>query len=178
MSRKACLFFVGLVLVVHGLAVVSVAQSPDRVELFAGYSYVDNDFSLSSQGGMQGWNAAGTLEVAHHVGVTADFAGYYPNANVYTYLFGPQVSFEMNRVRPFAHVLFGRASVNHNGYLTSQSSFSSAAGGGVDFGLTRRFAVRGQVDWLHTQFGTFDGQGGSVFHPNVVRISPGLVVRF
>lgn len=178
MTRKLSLSLAVLVFVALGLGEVSVAQSPDRLELFAGYSYVNNDFSLTSQGGMQGWNAAADLRISRHLGVAADFSGLYPNASVHTYLFGPQVSFKINRLSPFVHALFGEASVNHNGYLTSNSSFSCAAGGGVDFGLTRRFALRGQVDWLHTEFGTFDSQGGSTFYNNVVRVSTGFVVRF
>lgn len=177
MIRRACLFG-AVVVFVSGLAAVSVAQSPDRLEFFAGYSYINNDFSQSSRGGMQGWNASANLEFTHHVGVTADFSGFYPNATVYTYLFGPQVSFKLSRIRPFVHVLFGETNVNHYGYLASNSSFSSAVGGGVDFGLTRRFALRGQVDWLHTNFQTIDSQGGTAFYPNVVRVSTGFVVRF
>ncbi len=167
-----------LVLAVAVLAGVSAAQFSDRFEVFGGYSYVNHDFSLTSQLGMQGWNASANFEIAHPLGLTADFSGFYPNAKVYTFLFGPQVSFRLNRVTPFAHFLMGEAIVHYNGYLTSDSSFAYAAGGGVDFAMTRRLALRGQVDWLHTKFQTFDSQGGSIFYPNVVRISTGIVFRF
>lgn len=169
--------FSSLVLAVALLAGVSVAQSSDHVEVFGGYSYVNNDFSLTAQH-MQGWNASANLEIAHHVGLTADFSGLYPNAKVYTFLFGPQVSFKLNRVTPFAHFLMGDAIVHYNGYLSSGSSYAYAAGGGADFNLTRRLALRGQADWLHTKFQTINSQGGSIFYPNVVRISTGIVIRF
>jgi opacity protein-like surface antigen len=167
-----------LALAVVLLSAAARAQSSDHVEVFAGYSYVSNDFSLSSQSGMQGWNAASTANFLPHLGVTADFSGLYPNAKVYTFLFGPQVSFRMHRVMPFAHVLFGDAIVHYNGYLSSDSSAAYAAGGGVDVGITPRIALRGQVDWLHNNFHTLDSQGGSRFYPNVARLSTGVVFRF
>jgi hypothetical protein len=110
--------------------------------------------------------------------LTADFAALYPGAKVYSFLFGPQVSFRLNRVTPFAHVLMGDAIVHSNGYLSSNSSFAYAAGGGADFGMTRRLALRGQVDWLHTKFETTNGQGGSVFYPSSVRVAFGVEARF
>jgi len=166
-----------LALAVLVLVGVSEAQSSDRIEIFGGYSYVNNDFSLTSRNGMQGWNALATVNSPYHLGLTADLSGLYPGAKVYTFLFGPQVSFRLKRVTPFVHALFGNTLVHYNGYLTSDSSFSYAAGGGVDFDITRRLALRGQADLLHTNFQTFDSQGGSV-PPNVARICIGIVFRF
>ena len=167
-----------LLLAVALLSGTVLAQSSDRLEVFGGYSYVNNDFSLTSQQGMQGWNAAADLKVARHFGLTADFSGWYPNAKVYSFLFGPQISFKFQRMTPFAHVLFGNTLVHYNGYLSSDSSISYAAGCGVDLSLSRRLALRGQADWLHTNFHTLDSQGGSIFYPNVARISTGIVFRF
>jgi hypothetical protein len=42
------------------------------------------------------------------------------------------------------------------------SPFSYGAGGGVDLGLDRWLAVRGQVDWLHIGSTISNGQGSSV----------------
>jgi hypothetical protein len=167
-----------LVVAVALLGGLAQAQSFDRLEVFGGYSYVNNDFSLTSRNGMQGWNASATFDVARHFGLTADFSGWIPSARVYSFLFGPQLSFKFQRVTPFAHVLFGNTIVHYNGYLSSGSSVSYAAGGGVDFRLSRRLALRGQVDWLHTNFHTLDSQGGDNFYPNVARVSTGIVIRF
>ena len=58
------------------------------------------------------------------------------------------------------------------------SSFTFGAGGGVDYRLTRRIALRGQLDWLHTGFQTSDNQRSNEVIPNVVRVSTGIVFRF
>lgn len=178
MPRVSSLAPAFLVLALLLLAGTSPAQSSEHVEIFGGYAYVNHDFSLTSPNGMQGWTAAADVKVAHFLWVKADFSGLYPEAKVYTFLFGPQASVRLKQVEPFAHILFGDTVVHSNGYLTSNNSATVAIGGGADFTLTRRLALRGQVDWLHTQFQTFDSQGGSTFYPGAVRVSTGIVVRF
>jgi hypothetical protein len=174
-----------LALAVALLARVAVAQSPDRVEVFGGFSYVTNDFSLTSGNGLKGWDASANFRIAPYVGFAADFSGYYPSGccgrnKVHTFLFGPQVSFRLNRVTPFAHFLMGSANLSMAApgafALASYRAFTYAAGGGVDFSLTRRLALRGQGDWLHTGFQTWDSQGSDP--PNGARILTGIVIRF
>ena len=171
-------------------------QSSDRVQIFGGYSYVYPDFSLTGPTGMSGWNASATFATKHHWGFVADFSGYYPgynfgctgcgqSAKVHTFLFGPQVSFTRGRLTPFARFLLGDSHIttaldgvpNYQTF-TSNNAFTFGAGGGVDFGLTRRFALRGQVDWLHNGFQTSDNQRSNETSPNVVRVSTGIVFRF
>lgn len=178
------------------LACLCVGQSSDRLEVFGGYSYVNQDFSLTGPHGLNGWNASATFKAIRHVGVVADFAGYYPGFNVgcsgcgqsakiYTVLFGPQVSFSAGRVRPFARFLLGDSHVHtamdglpDSHTFSSNNSLTFGAGGGVDVRLTRRFALRGQVDWLHNRFQTQDNQRSNEIIPNVARISTGIVFRF
>jgi len=103
------------------------------------------------------------------------------DTRVYTVLFGPRLSYRSDRFTPFVHLLFGTGHQNSAGSLIgpfpppfnhfneSQTSFSYAAGGGVDYNLSRRLAWRGQVDYLQTRmFGT----------QNNVRVSTGIVFRF
>jgi len=75
------------------------------------------------------------------VGVTADFSGYYPSGccgtnSVHTYLFGPQVSFRLQRVTPFVHFLMGGAHISFSApgafVLSSDKAFLYAFGGGID----------------------------------------------
>jgi len=178
------------------LAGLCAGQSSDRVQVFGGYSYVYPDFSLTGTTGMSGWNASATFGLKHHMGIVADFSGYYPgynfgcsgcgqSAKVHTFLFGPQVSFTRGRVTPFARFLLGDThmttaldGVPNYQTFTSNNSFTFGAGGGVDFGLTSRFALRGQVDWLRNGFQTTDNQRSNEIHPNVARISTGIVFRF
>jgi|HubBroStandDraft_2_1064218.scaffolds.fasta_scaffold131195_2 hypothetical protein len=188
-----------LVLVVFLAASCALAQSPDRGEIFAGYSYINKDFSLISpfsSDGLTGWNASATLKMVRYVGFVVDFAGYYPGSNsgcvgcgesakIHTFLFGPQASFAMGRVRPFARFLIGDTNMHtaadeapNGNTFTSTNSYTYGAGGGADVRLTRRFALRGQVDWLHNRFQTTDDQRTQFEIPNVARVSTGIVFRF
>ena len=113
-------------------------------------------------------------------GVT-DFSGFSPSrggasASYQTIMGGPQVSVRLGKIEPFAHFLIGLT----HGTLTQQDEGGSefnpltfGGGGGVDLGLNRWLAVRGQVDGLHIGSNFANGQGSSV-----ARVSTGLVFRF
>ena len=62
--------------------------------------------------------------------------------------------------------------------FTSNNSFTFGAGGGVDLRVTRRFALRGQADWLHNRFKTTDNQRSNEEVHSPVRLSGGFVIRF
>jgi|SRR5579864_537298 len=154
---------------VFGVAMLSgfcIGQASSRVDFFGGFSYVNQDISLSSPNALTGWNASATFTVNHQYSVVADFSGYYPgynpgcigcgnHARIHTFLFGPQISITRGRFTPFARFLLGDTHMRPTvegipNYVTSTSnnSLTYAGGGGVDVGLTHRFALRGQVDWL------------------------------
>ena len=179
------------------LVAMCTAQSSNHGEVFAGYSHIVEDFSLTNpNAGLTGWNASITSPSIHGVGFVADFAGFYPgynfgcagcgqNAKIHTFLFGPQYSFTKSKWTMFGRFLIGDTNlhthldasptfVNFN----STNSFTYGAGGGIEFALTRRFGLRGQADWLHNGFQTADNQRTSAEIHNVVRISTGIVFRF
>ncbi|HET9306954.1 MAG TPA: outer membrane beta-barrel protein [Candidatus Sulfotelmatobacter sp.] len=168
-----------------GVATAQSSESSSRVEVFGGFSYLTHDFSLTTANGLKGWDGSATFKVARYVGVTADFSGYYPSGccgtnSVHTYLFGPQVSFRLQRVSPFVQFLMGGAHISFSApgafALASDKAFLYAFGGGIDYSLTRRLALRGQVDWLHSGYETWDSQGSDP--PNGARIVTGVVIRF
>jgi opacity protein-like surface antigen len=184
------------VLAVLLLSAFVVGQPVDRIEVFGGYTYVTSDFSLVSSGGASGWNASANFKVRPSWGVVADFSGFYPSSSPcslpcsvsgksYTFLFGPQASLTRGRISPFARFLFGGSHVSLPSVqgtsvtspFSSNSAFSLAAGGGVDLSVTRRIALRGQLDWLHTRF---KGAGGVqvALQNNVARIATGVVFQF
>lgn len=198
-----------VVLVLLCVSYFGVAQSTDktqvsdRVEVFAGYTYVRPDFSLvNSNGGANGWSAAVNFKVRPWIGLVADLSGLYPrytfpelnaatsvsaSGSAYSYLFGPQLSWPRGRVSPFAHFLVGESHVSNENLgsqgsmqnFQSNNALSFAAGGGVDYWLKPRFAIRGQADWFYTRF-TIGGVPGTNFSQNrsVARISTGVVFKF
>src|SRR5579862_2204148 len=166
----------------------SLAQSVDRVEVFGGYSYINPDFTKSVSGGVSGWNFSASVRIFRYVGAVADFSGFSPSgsnpcsvvcasgayASYRTYMGGPQVSARIGRIQPFAHALFGatRGTLTHVDQQSGGdfSPFTFAFGGGVDFGLNRWIAVRGQLDLVHVS--------SQLPGTEAARISTGLVARF
>jgi hypothetical protein len=177
-----------------------------RYELFLGYS---NFRALSDPGNRIAWFSGGSTSFAinanRYLGFVGDFGGYPnslfgPNAppsggivnasgDVFSYMFGPRVSLRHKRVTPFAQALFGgihASDVTVDGCsgigctpLPSENSFTFAAGGGLDFTLTRHFALRlPQVEYVMTNFKDPTSTAGSTMRQNDIRLSAGIVIRF
>lgn len=177
-------------LALFGFAAVSGhAQDTPKIDIFAGYSYVRdnpstagfNSFSLNGGNGSIAYNATSWLS-----GV-ADFGGYHSgnilgsgvDGTLSTYLFGPRVSYRhYDRVTPFAEILFGvaHASATIGGTAGSSNAFAMTLGGGLDYKLTDRIAIRPvKVDYLITRFNEF-ATGAQT--QNNLRVSTGIVFRF
>jgi len=110
--------------------------------LYAGYSFLSNDLHIakligeagtptaSGRGNLNGWNVSAEVKVFRWIGAVADFDGSYGSVPItgfssfifnppthsdtsfYSYLFGPRVSVELGKFRPFAEALFGVAYQN------------------------------------------------------------------
>ena len=187
-----------------GWLMAQSSEARDRVEVFGGYTYMNPDFSLvNPTGGVSGWNAAVNFKVRHHVGFVVDVSGFYPSftygelggvasasvtGKTYSFLGGPQVSLQRGRFTPFAQFLMGVShvsaqSIGGTNYdiFDSNNALTTAAGGGLDYSVKPRIALRGQVDWLYTRFSISGGTSGGVNYAqnrNVARISTGVVFRF
>jgi opacity protein-like surface antigen len=88
----------------------------------------------------------------------------------HNFLFGPRVSMSVGKFRPFAEALFGGAHVSANNGVSSDTSFATALGGGLDYKIIRPLAWRFQGDYVQTRFFSTT--------QNNVRISTGIVLRF
>ena len=151
-----------------------------RAEAFLGYSYL-----RVSESGVSANLNGGSGNIAFNVndwfGLVADVGGYHlgsvagtpVDANLFTYLFGPRISFRRNeRVTPFLQALFGgaHASASAFGGSGSEHAFAWSGGGGLDVRLGRVLAWRlVQAEYLMSRF------GGST--QNNARISTGIVFR-
>jgi opacity protein-like surface antigen len=188
------------------LPLVLVAQESPKTEVFGGYSYLRN-----SGNSFNGWEGQGTLNFNRYLGVTVDVSGHYRNAvaftpvtgvsltatqRLYNFLFGPTLTARFGKHAAFGHALFGAAhsslsagvSVPIIGGIStnvnSGTAFAMALGGGIDIGLTHRFAIRAaQLDYLYTNFNALDALAGGLSsgtsgHQNSFRYSGGGVIRF
>jgi hypothetical protein len=158
-------------LIFFGSLSTQAQLSADRVELFGGYSYLRLRTSPASN--FNGWELAGQYKLTSWLGGVADLDGHYgkiagASSSVYTFLFGPQVSWP-TRVSPFAHVLVGGAHLGVGGLAST--SFSAAIGAGIDTTIAERFSWRIiEIDYLPTHF-TGRTQSNA-------RITTGIVFRF
>jgi opacity protein-like surface antigen len=179
--------------------------------VYAGYSFLSNDLhiekpigrsgapSARGRGNLNGWNVSGEIKVFRWIGAVADFNGSYGsvpatgfssfvpnppthiNTSFYSYLFGPRVSVEVGKFRPFAEGLFGIASQNvdfTNFESAHDSDFATAFGGGLDYRVSRRLAWRLEVDYVGSRlFRGLQPFGTSTPVQNNFRFSTGLVFR-
>jgi opacity protein-like surface antigen len=180
---------VSLLAVVSFFGATAEAQDTPKVDIFAGYSYVRVNPSTAGARSfsLNGGNASFAYNANHWLSGVADFGAYH-NGSIFgtgtsgtlsTYLFGPRVSYRhFGRITPFGEVLFGvaHAGVSIVGLGNSDNTFAMSLGGGVDYKLTDRFAIRPiKVDYLMTRFSE-TGTGGNT--QNNLRASTGIVFRF
>jgi outer membrane protein OmpA-like peptidoglycan-associated protein len=161
-------------------------------ELFLGYSYLNvSPGNNLPEADFNGGSASFAYNFNRHLGLVGDLGDYHAgdyagvanvSSNIVSFLFGPRLSFRNDsRVTPFAQILLGGAHGSGDpgllGGPTSLNGFALATGGGLDFGLNRRFALRlPQVEYVMTRFDP--NIAGVPTHQNNVRASAGLVVRW
>jgi opacity protein-like surface antigen len=163
---------------------------------------LDNHFNLN------GFNVAGTDYFTKHFGLTADFSAHFnkrkdsfdsvpvnSKMSLYNITAGPQYKFSsMGRFTPFAHALFGvahrslteeiadggSASIGAENAVDLGTNFSMNLGGGVDYKLNNRFALRlFQIDYnpIFLRDRTVDNLVIPGRTLNGTRISAGIVFK-
>jgi|SRR5580765_245798 len=189
------------------LPFMAQAQTGDatRGTVFGGYSLLHNNSN-----NFNGWDGQGTFNFTRHFGVTADISGNSrqlagfsvlgfsagTQQHLYNFLFGPTATAYFGKTSVFGHALFGTSHSSlsagvtvpilggFSAPITSANAFAMAFGGGIDFNLSRHFAIRAaQVDYLRTNFNSVDALASGLStdlnnHQNSFRYSGGVVWRF
>jgi len=180
---------------------------PPKIEWFVGYSYLRSVPSPSS-GNRLAWLNGGSTSIAfnlnRYLGIVGDFGGFNDteinllgtnpsstpdsSGTVYTYLFGPRLSFrKYERITPFVQALFGGVHASEVTLssctgaactlLPAEDTFAMTAGGGLDIKIHRHFALRIiQAEYLMTKFENHTT--GASATQNDIRLSSGIVFRF
>ncbi|HZP17603.1 MAG TPA: hypothetical protein VFB00_06545 [Terriglobales bacterium] len=144
----------------------AVAGEAPKPEVYGGYQFTSTDGGWHANG----WNTAANMYIWKNVGVTGDFSGVYKSGqNLYTYTFGPMVSFPKKSVSPYVHALFGGAHAGAAGVGTS--GMAILVGGGLDFGKGKLAFRAVQFDWLTLRF-------SGITDKNNMRVNTGLIYRF
>lgn len=163
-------------LIIASAALPTAAQDIPRIQVFGGYSYTRFDsrsFGFANNTGMNGYNFSPAYNFFRGLGLAAEVSGQYgSNINLTDVAIGPQFLFPKGKLLFFGHALFGEArSKVQVGKEEEDTELAVAVGGGMDWNISQRFAVRVfQVDYLHT----------SLFQAsqNNLRFSTGLVYRW
>jgi outer membrane immunogenic protein len=162
-------------------------QDVPRAEVFGGYSYLNFDtVGVTDRLNMNGWEASAAFNFNRWVGVEGDFSGHYKGncggvtgltCKDLSFMGGPRFTYRRDRITAFAHGLFG----GDNGSLglfhvsLSDTPFAWAAGGGVDYAVTKTISIRmGQVDYFMTRHLNDLG----LANQNNIRVSAGIVFTF
>lgn len=182
--------FAAIVLSWSGAVMSAQEGSTPAFEVGLNYSWLHvNSANYDYQRTGNGGSGYFEYNLNRMVGLVGDFGGYANtrtgiNDKALMYLFGPRFNWRHSRLNPYAQFLFGGAyawsgpSDNSN----TQNAFATAAGGGLDYRLTNRIAIKPiQVEYVMTQFDSAR-LGGSTrsfgSHQNDVRYSAGVVFRF
>ncbi|MGB9204047.1 MAG: hypothetical protein WCB94_08725 [Terriglobales bacterium] len=160
------------------LAGAAWAQIPTKGNVFFGYSYDRTSTIRNDASNLNGWDFTLEGKLAPWIGLVADVDGHYGNhyfggsrsdVAAHNVLFGPRVSVQVERFRPFAEFLVGAGHISLS-YGPSDTSFVNGVGGGLDYRIAGPVTWRGQLDWIKTRF-FGHGQDGA-------RFSTGIAVHF
>ena len=136
-----------------------------RLEAFGGLSYLNaGTTGLTSRQNVVGFEGSVAVNLNTWIAGEANFGGYYKTITIvnvgkfafhdYTAMAGPR----LNMHKVFFHVLGG---IDHlsgvtNFYSVATSSnnvLAGAAGGGVQWNISRQLALRTSADYLMSRFG-------------------------
>lgn len=172
------------------------AQAPTSGNIYFGYSFENTNWSgLNSSLGrpnLHGWEGSLEGKIFPHLGIVTDFSQHFGSQSFteltpagggpttvtvtghgFEIMFGPRLSIPIGNITPFAEAMFGVAHIT-NGQTslpsTSNTSFATALGGGLDIKIIRPIAWRVEGDYLQTRFYSTT--------QNALRLSTGVVLRF
>ena len=166
----------------------ALAQDTPLLEAGACYNYVHTNappggcgcFSLNGGSGWVAYNFTSAFAAVREIGVqhASNVNNTGTDLTLTSYLFGPRLAYrKYPRLTPFAQALFGGTHGKGSiaaGSSSSVNAFALQAGGGVDFSLRPRWALRLiQADYFYTRF-----DNASNNHQNNLLLSAGVVVRW
>ncbi len=153
-------------------------------QIYSGFTALSNTFNgiPGARQPLLGWEASAVFPAWHHLRPKLDYWAYKgtnldASQKAFFIMAGGEYEHYVRSERFFGEALFGDAGLNHswgaNGSLGSSASFSTQLGGGVDTRVNKRFAIRFEGNYLHTNFYLYQ----SASYPYPYRI-PGLPNNF
>ena len=189
MKGKFLLSVIALVLPLSAAAQVTKPAAADasvvdfqRYEVFAAAAYSGANQAKGSSA-LIGVNVGADAKLKPWFGGTVDF-GYYAlshghvSPTVTTLLAGPEVYIPADKLTGFFHVMFGGA---HTAGISAKPdiSFATAIGGGFDYAISKRLAIRVAGDAILSSFVEDPNNLGNSPHLRTnPRATGGLAYRF
>lgn len=158
-------------------------QQPSKVDLYAGYAYLNPGGSVAGQdlhSINKGFVIQSTYYLDEHWGITVDGAGHFNSddvggSNIGTLMVGPTVRFQSEGMTPFIHALGGWHFLAPN-FDKNSNALGVILGGGVDLHITPRINLRVlEADYEYAHH-NYNPRGNA--NLSSARISGGLVFRF
>lgn len=168
------------------------SESSAPYQIFGGFTYLSNSFN-GTPGARQpltGWDASVSFPPYRHLRFVIDVSDYSGNnlgapQHAYFIMGGGEYERRFHREGLFVKGLVGEAGINRNwganATFGGTASLSTFLGGGVDTPISRRFAIRVEGGFQHTNFALIQSPTDQVPHripglPNYFgRISTGLI---
>jgi hypothetical protein len=111
----------------------------------------------------KGWGGQFTYNLNHWAGIAFDGSGHYNDnfGNAHSFVVGPQFKLRTEHFTPFAEALLGFQHLSPKG-LPDQNAATFMIGGGIEYPLTRHFAIRPiQADYVHSYYNAVSAPGVS-----------------
>lgn len=160
-----------------------------KYAVYAGYAYTSLNQVNQSRYGLQGVTVGVTRDWAKYFGTTAEGSFYKyatntgnpGNPSVDTVLFGPVIHAQLfSKYSVYIDLLAGGEHTGGEG-MTPKVSFAGGFGGGIEYKLRPRFALRVGGERIGSSFSLTNNTPGRAYSPHLMwnaRASIGLVYRF
>ena len=158
-------------------------NQPSRVDVFAGYSYLNPNGAINGNKGIpKGFTIAATYWANKYLGGVVETGNSFGDINTFnTLTAGPTFRIPLEGLTPFGLATFGINRESPTGFQSS-TGFGFTGGGGFDLHFLKRVDIRlieAEYEYGHHNFGFPGGSAGAVRdNVGMSKISGGLVFHF
>lgn len=188
-NRLVCLRAAGLLAALlcclplaHTQALPSATRGPASFWAGAGFANYSASFPYQSGSRLSGVTAFAEYHRDARLGIGGRVSflnfGGFEHETERSFLAGPQFRFfRRDRIQPFADGFAGVGTIHYPYSIGTESYFTIAPGGGLDYILRRRFSLRGEYEyqfWVNSP--GYANEPGHSLHPNGLQL--GISYRF
>ena len=154
---RLLLLTIGIILIATFAAAQAQEAAPPKVDIFAGYSWLNPGGSVNGvklTGAAKGFGVDTTYNFSKYVGLSFDGAGHWGgNADMGTLMVGPRFLYRGEQFQPFIHGMVGlnRLDPNPPFGLPADNGIGLKVGGGFDIPLKRYVSLRlFEADYIYS----------------------------